>query len=494
MRRAQQKAKKVSDDVHIHQAISDLEKQIPDAEGALASLRKVVAGTPPPAKLRKVVSEMLGNVEQSLENQREADQSPVLEMGNMEVTLPEAVSGVLEAVPAIQPRLFHYRVPDEWGYRQMHLVEPPAKDEDGFLATLHNFSSFLRDHYDLWYDFFKACDRWDPQFQNSVRMIDGGRFEFMLSGKRGYSCFLQLVMFMNQTEDYATVDEDGFRVDLLTFARTQMQEDDRTENLDIFQDEGLIVSCRGKNRAQNPHIDLLDPLTLQGGLIVTGGKNIEATYEYEAAEPVVRSMETFLSIYKDIPIGLLRVLNSTGDTVSGKAATKVRYLLEKVGQLLSMNINKLSKQSNNNAIKTGMMFTLPGGVIHGGPKTEGVRAVLFLVASNNTTIDYNPELQYTTTNTWATLAKFVWESLGEHTAPQDGRLYLLRKMKESAKTSSNSSSTVDEVKFKAFLEKVEVVYCPTLSNRGRKVKRPTEQEKRHVEAAMNSLSLDYGQM
>ena len=165
-------------------------------------------------------------------------------------------------------------------------------------------------------------------------MIDGDRFEFMLSGKRGYSCFLQLLMYMNETGDYDPIDEDAFRVDLLTFARTQMQQDDRTESLNIFQDEGLIVSCEGKQRAQNPHIDLLDPVALQGGLIVTGGKDIEATYEYEAVEPVVNTMENFLSLYDDMPTGLLQLLTSTGDSISGKAAAKVKNLVDKAGQLL----------------------------------------------------------------------------------------------------------------------------------------------------------------
>ena len=408
-RRSEAKAKKQRDDAHIRKAISSLEMSDPKAGIALASLRLVVGETMPSPK-----------------------------------------------------RSFRYRVPAEWGFKQLRIVDPPTHEEAGFLTTLEKFSDYLTTQrfYNKWFSFFAVCKDWGDEHQHSVRMIDANRFEFMLEGKRGYASFLQLVMFFNESEMITPpVDEDKFRLDLIEFARTRMEQDVRTENLGIFKDSSLIVSCSGKQRAQNPHIDLLDPHTLQGGLIVTGGKKVQATYEYEALEPVVRDLQTFLSVYRDMPVGLLRVLQSTGESNSATAAAAVSKLLDQVGQLLSKKIVKISKQpvrtKKDSSLKTGAMLTLPGNVIHGGPKTEGVRAVLFLVASNSTSELYNSDVQFNTTNTWAALAQHVWIALGDHDATQESRLYLLERIKQSALSSCESSGTVEQVSLKEFVGKVE---------------------------------------
>jgi len=499
VRRAELKAQKSRNDMHIHNAISCLEESVPDAGKALSSLRMVVPDKPPTTPLRNIVIDMLHNVEESLEAQREAEATHVLPLASSEAIPPNAKQLNGNAETSLTKRAVHCRLPKEWGFKKLHLVDPPTEDEDGFLTQLQNFSSFLTmtKHYNLWYGFFKVCKKWDARHPQSVRMIDGLRFEFMLSGARGYSAFLQLVMFMNQTGEFSHINEEKFRLDMIAFARRQMLKDVRTENLTVFKDEGLIVSCKGQHRAQNPHIDLLDPLTLQGGLIVTGGKNIQATYEYEAVEPVVTDLATFLSVYRDMPTGLLTVLKATGDSRSGKAAASVLNLLEKVGQLLSKEIIKISTQpekTSQDFLRTGAMLTLPGQVIHGGPKTEGVRAVLFLVASNKNSQYYNPELQFTTTNTWATLTQHVWEALGDHHTTQESRLYLLGRIQASAIISSGSSATVDQKKLRNFVEEVEMVYGNQPSSGTGRLKTPSARLLKKLETMMVCLSCNFNAM
>ena len=456
--RSKEKDRKKLDDDLIRQAIADLEKTPPDAKESLARLQKVST------------------------------------VGSM---APELTSkGGRTKVQ--QKATYHYTVPTDWGYEQLRIVDSlsSAKEDACFLKQLKDFSVFLNKYYQKWHSFFKECETWDPKFQHSVRMIDGLRFEFMLSGPKGYTSFYQLIMFMNETGTYPELDKEKFRLDIIGFARKQMKKDIRTAILDIYQDEALIISSKQKNRGQNPHIDLLDPLTLQGGMIVTGGKTIKATYEYKALEPVVKDMSSFLSAYSNMPSGLAQVLQSTGDDVCGTAAAAVSRLLQKVGKLLSKKIvrisNQASKMSPTNWLKTGDLMTLPGNVIHAGPRSEGVRAVVFLVASNKNTIPYNADMQSTVTNTWATIAKYVWEAVAveKFGTPLVCRSYLLDRIEESARNSHFSSATIDDKRLREFVEKVEEVYGPPIVEGKRTGKSPVKGMVKDLDAFLCLLAKD----
>ena len=350
---------------------------------------------------------------------------------------------------------------DMWGHRQLKIVDPPQLDHHHVLERLRDFAKFLNDHYQIWYSHFKTVQaNYDPGLPGSVRPIDGHRLEFMLSGNKGYHGFLTLVHFMNRTNDYQQIDAEAFRVDMIGYAHRQMREDERAANLDTMKDEALIISTQGFSAEQNPHLDIQDSRNLQGVMIISDGPGVRATYEYEAANPIVVDLPSFLTEYNDLPSSLISIL---GTDLESAAKKQVQQLVSSYGKLLSEHIVLVSNQpplSEDSPLKTGSLLTLPGGVIHAGPSTEGVRAILFLAATNKDTIPYDPDVQYTATNLWASIAEAVWGLLSIPGADSkfEGRDYLLGRIEDSAAVLRNSSATIATGFLRGFVEQVEVAY------------------------------------
>jgi hypothetical protein len=140
----------------------------------------------------------------------------------------------------------------------------------------------------------------------------------------------------------------------------------------------------------------------------------------------------------------------------------VRELLSDFGRLLSETLVAVSKQpevTKDSPLKTGSLFTLPGDVIHAGPSTTGVRAILFLVASSNNTRKYNPDVQYNRTNMWVTIAEYVWvPMMDDQHSTGVGRRYLLEKIKECAALDRSSSNTIRHDYFRHYVEAAEEVH------------------------------------
>jgi hypothetical protein len=358
------------------------------------------------------------------------------------------------------------RTLDDWGHKQLRIVDSPASDPRGVLTKLKRFAEFLELHYDTWIKLFKWVSELPQEMPCcSVRIIDGGRLEFMLSGSKGWSAFILLIKCMNDTSsgEQESLDPESFRLDVIDYAHQQMRKDDRTAGLEILQDEGLIISTKAPCAAQNPHMDLMDPRNVQGGMLITGGEDVKATYEYEAEGVVVENLKTFLDLYSDgMPVGLLKILLSKSrdpNDAYASAARQVSALLLEFGRLLSESLVQLSDQpevTENSPLRTGSLFTLPGNVIHAGPSTTHVRAILFLVATSKTTRKYDADLQYNRTNMWVTIAEYVWVPLEEDTYDMvAGREYLLRKIEECATKACKSSNTIAHYYFRKYAEAAE---------------------------------------
>jgi hypothetical protein len=376
------------------------------------------------------------------------------------------------------PRLYRARPLVGWGHKELRIVDPPTgTEQQGFVKLLASFAEFLDTQYSTWCPMFKEVQNIPEQHPCSVRIIDGDRLEFMLSGVKGYSGFLQLIECMNSTDGYGVGDPGEFRLNMITYAHQQMQEDGRTSGLKIFQDEGLIISRKGTSAAQNPHMDLQDGRNVQGGLLITGGDHIKATYEYEPTGTVVYDLTSFLCLYSDMPTGLSAVLgtNPEEDSVRGAAAKEVSVLLLDFGRLLSEGLLQISCQpdrTDDSPLQTGAMFTLPGNVIHAGPSTTGgVRAILFLAATDHTTGKYNPDLQYNRTNMWVSIAAHVWQLFRSEHDQVEGRLYLLSKIKGSAEDLIASSRTINHKHFKKFTEQVEKAHPDGVNKAGNQVQK-----------------------
>ena len=371
---------------------------------------------------------------------------------------------------AIGKPSFRSRQLVEWGHRQLKIVDPPGSGNSNILQRMCSFGRFLEDYYHIWYGHFKKVHKaYDPTKPNqgSVRPIDGLRLEFMLTGKMGYVDFLTLVDLMNETGSYPQMNPETFRVDMIAYAHRQIREDDRTVELEVLKDEALIVSTKGTSAEQNPHLDIQDSRNIQGVMIITGGKDILATYEYEPEKPVVVDLPTFLAAYPDIPPTLAEVLLRPASS----ATNKVQTLLAEYGKVLSKTVVKVSNQpavSETSPLKTGALLTLPGGVIHAGPATKGVRAILFLAATSKGTCKYNPDAQYNRTNMWATIAAALWGTLS-YSNDTEGKEYLLDKIEESARAARSSSAMIQSKPlrdFAALAETANKEKTTTMETRG----------------------------
>ena len=91
--------------------------------------------------------------------------------------------------------------------------------------------------------------------------------------------------------------------------------------------------------------------------------------------------------------------------------TQSRQLLNHHGCLLSdctkVNTNKL-------AIKfpTGTLLSLPGGVAHAGPKSNGFRAVLFFTGTPDGCPLYDPDVQHCKTTLVSEFLRLSWKDMG----------------------------------------------------------------------------------
>ena len=104
--------------------------------------------------------------------------------------------------------------------------------------------------------------------------------------------------------------------------------------------------------------------------------------------------------------------------------TQSRQLLNRYGLLLS-DCTKVN--TNKAAIKfpTGTLLSLPGGVAHAGPKSNGFRAVLFFTGTPDGCPPYDPDVQHCKTTLVSELLRLSWKDMSA-----EEREYLLSKWNE----------------------------------------------------------------
>ena len=102
---------------------------------------------------------------------------------------------------------------------------------------------------------------------------------------------------------------------------------------------------------------------------------------------------------------------------------QLRQLLNRYGSLLS---DSTKVNTNKPAIKypTGTLLSLPGGVAHAGPKSNGFRAVLFFTGTPDGCPPYDPDVQHCKTTLVSELLRLSWKDMSA-----EEREYLLSKWK-----------------------------------------------------------------
>ena len=160
---------------------------------------------------------------------------------------------------------------------------------------------------------------------------------------------------------------------------------------------------------QAPHIDLLRP-SFQGGLIITAGAPATHFCGNQAAIATITDHTTLAESWSDSKVG-----EPPAAVVQAvKEHPALRKLLQEFGHVLTCE--KQMRQETQPPVQTGLttgdLLTLPGSVVHAGPKCTKFRAVIFFSASPEDVAEYNPDTQYTGVHLLAHLVSCIWQHHG----------------------------------------------------------------------------------
>ena len=160
---------------------------------------------------------------------------------------------------------------------------------------------------------------------------------------------------------------------------------------------------------QAPHIDLLRP-SFQGGLIITAGAPATHFCRNQAAIATIIDHTTLAESWSSSKVG-----EPPAAVVQAvKEHPALRKLLQEFGHVLTCE--KQMRQETQPPVQTGLttgdLLTLPGSVVHAGPKCTKFRAVIFFSASPQDVAEYNPDTQYTGVHLLAHLVSCIWQHRG----------------------------------------------------------------------------------
>lgn len=273
---------------------------------------------------------------------------------------------------------------------------------------------------------------------NSIRRIQNERYEMFVKHED-----ISTASF----DTLVTADE---KKQILRYAERQANRDERLSGQNYgFDNFSLIMTFRPCS-AQAPHIDLVFP-NFQFGLVVTGGAQgtsfLQSQHQHaiQDSETMFRTWDAKLSKQKhaiwsrgcrSVPIKLRKVFNEHPN-----AWWHLKYF----GDTLADERDSALLMQSPEDLRTGTVLSLPGSIIHAGPESEGVRAILFFAGAkpadpqdtNDDVAPYDANSQYTGTQLTAHFTSMMWNQKG---IGKTERCYLL-----SILTAYVRDSTIEQV-------------------------------------------------
>ena len=304
-------------------------------------------------------------------------------------------------------------LPCKLKYNEMAIFMPPVKKEyESVLSVLENLYNYFKLNRDDLKEKYKQWSILDPEDETSgVREINGYRYELFLNVPHKSTGEIDRVIryamqperlspgAMDEGSPRKQVDVAAIRNNIVQYANQQARRDQRIKGRNYsFQNHALIISF-GKVDEQDVHIDLHDTSHYQFGLICSNAAL--ATSEFRPKDPVLKSGESLSKIWSNMPHGL-------SDKIDSNA--QLRQLLNRYGSLLS---DSTKVNTNKPALKypTGTLLSLPGGVAHAGPKSNGFRAVLFFTGAPDGCPSYDPDVQHCKTTLVSELLRLSWKDM-----------------------------------------------------------------------------------
>ena len=321
----------------------------------------------------------------------------------------------------------------------MAIVHPDSDAYSDVLTILGRINQLLKKDRKVHQELDDFVDKHKGE-DDSIRRIQGNRIEiFVEAGNKCTACFDQVLGKRLPPNAKSRI---------LEYARHQASQDPRQQQRDSSYEYGnfSIICNFGRCEAQAPHIDLVQP-NFQFGLILSNGSPGTLFYE---AENHIQTVEALAQRWKNMaqrqPV---EYNNITGKEANrGNAPSKLIEALEKdegaklllswFGDVLDDEKYVLSKMKGMTNLPTGSLLSLPGGVIHAGPRCPEFRAVIFFSGwkRGSDIAAYDPDVQYTGTMLAGHLTSILWKrpDVGD---PE--RLYLLQRLTQYIEGSTVSS-------------------------------------------------------
>jgi len=302
---------------------------------------------------------------------------------------------------------------------------------------------------------------------DSVRIIEGERIEIFVDAiDKESTCFDEIVCAQLKTVPTAIEAKDY----ILNYCRLQAKMDPRlttdknNNKIDYeFQNFSLLVSLY-RCPAQTPHIDLVLP-NYQFGLFVSDGT--EGTYFVEPTgqeDMHTNSLETIST-----PDDVIHLWETTDVFCDGQCPNvppavvnalknhdAVPFLIGCFGNVLHPEQKLKARMITKKKIPVGTLASLPGSVVHAGPKTSGPRTILFFsgTPSTGTIESYMPDSQYNGPTLATQIVSCLWISDGIGTYERAYLLRLLTRYIEQT-TIRDVSRLLGEGSLNSFVKKIQ---------------------------------------
>jgi hypothetical protein len=304
---------------------------------------------------------------------------------------------------------------------------------------------FLKDNVELVRQVFSDFVNIQDSKANvgGIRSINGDRYELFVdeNADRGTGVFTWIVRevekMMTQTDAVISTSRvEEIRKSVMAWANSRALMDKRVSPDVVFQNHALIVSL-DKCAQQDVHIDLDGIGHFQFGIICSD--QVLGTKEFVPKEPLLGASCNLANIWSDIPKPLSRLIANDKDT---------KPLLKGFGRLLSIKEDNCEEDP---ALPLGTLLSLPSGVVHAGPSSDKMRAVLFFSGTPKNQQPYNTEVQHNRTTLLGSIIMFIWVDLQKLNNFAEYRQYLLTKWSEiglaNDKFAINNIQHVHMIKF-----------------------------------------------
>lgn len=258
----------------------------------------------------------------------------------------------------------------------------------------------------------------------SCREIQGGRIEIFLEAKDKSSQAFDYIIGRKLRKDAKEI--------VLEYCRRQADQDKRLNKGYKYENFSLLVSFY-QRPAQVPHLDLVHP-NYQFGVILsdqaTGTHFVPASVQNNIGRvATVDNLEelwnTNVAFKEDNGEHLLMP-----DTIKKvfQQEEGAQQLLRYFGDTLIPEKTLVDSFIQREKIPTGTLCSLPGSIVHAGPRSSGLRSIIFFSGTPKDTSNvdpYLPDSQYNGVTLIGHLVSILWR---RDTIEKDERRYLLKRL------------------------------------------------------------------